>query len=118
MKRVYTSVHDADPVLGYLKVMLESQGIECVVTGEHAGELAGRLPARPLLWILDDARYDDAVEIIRSAAATADDNAAPWKCPGCEETIGGQFSECWKCGAIRCQTACPENADDPAGQAT
>jgi hypothetical protein len=27
--------------------------------------------------------------------------AGPWSCPGCGETLEGQFTECWNCGAAR-----------------
>jgi len=117
MKRIYTSLHDADPLFGYVKAMLESQGIECTVTGEHAGELAGRLPARPLLWVVDDAKYEEAVKIMRTAEATVDGNTTPWRCPGCGEKIDGQFAECWKCGVNR-PVASPENANVPPSQST
>ena len=25
----------------------------------------------------------------------------PWRCPGCEERIAPQFTECWRCGYVR-----------------
>ncbi len=101
MKRIYISLHDADPALAYIKATLESQGIECMVTGEIAGELGGRLAARPLLWVVDDDEYERAVKVMRTEEAIAEDNPTPWRCPDCGEKIDGQFTECWKCGVTR-----------------
>jgi len=54
------------------------------------------------VWIFDDAlaSYADRVVIdfLRGTAANRYGHER-WTCAKCGETLEGQFTECWKCGA-------------------
>lgn len=102
MKRVYSA---KDPLMiGHLKNVLETYGIECVTRNLYLSSAAGELPpieCWPELWVVEDARYADAEGILRKTLAPLKPVRKPWKCAGCGEEIEGQFSECWKCGETR-----------------
>jgi hypothetical protein len=87
----------------HLKNLLESEGIRCHIKNELLSRLAGEIPfteCAPQLWLLDERDLDRASRIVadfgRSAVAKP-----PWQCPDCGETLEGQFSACWHCGAPR-----------------
>lgn len=91
-------------MIGHLKNVLETYGIECVTRNLYLSSAAGELPpidCWPELWVVDDARHADAEGILRKTLAPLKPVRKPWKCTGCDEEIEGQFSECWKCGETR-----------------
>jgi len=102
MKRVHNARHAAEAhlVRGYL----ESHGITAIVRGEFLTGGIGELPADICaVWLEDDAAYERADQLVReflrgTAALRA---GAPWACTHCGETLEGQFTECWNCGAGR-----------------
>ena len=64
---------------------------------------AGELPAIecwPELWV-SDSEYDQAKGIIDTAISSETPKGTSWKCPDCGEEHEPQFTDCWKCGAIR-----------------
>jgi len=87
----------------HLKNLLEAEGIRSHIKNELLSRLAGEIPfteCAPQLWLLDERDIERARRIVadfgRDALATP-----PWRCPGCGETLEGQFSACWHCGALR-----------------
>ena len=106
MKRVYTA---HDPTEAHLvKGLLEVEGIEAIVQGEHLFPLRGSLPVtsdtNPSVWVVNDEDFDQGRVIARAydqGAHTRQPSARPWHCPQCGENLEGQFTACWKCGAIR-----------------
>lgn len=89
----------------HLKNLIEAEGIRCQIKNELLSRLAGEIPfteCAPQLWLLDERDRERALRIVgdfgRGAAA-----GPAWKCPSCGETLEGQFSECWHCGAQRPQ---------------
>jgi rubrerythrin len=50
------------------------------------------------VWVLREADFDKANEILRNPRGR---NDPPWKCSTCNETCEGQFTQCWSCGAYR-----------------
>jgi hypothetical protein len=106
MKKVYTATN---PVIAHLvKGILESENIQSIVQGEFLWGARGEIPitpeTSPSVWVLDDADYDHAGEIISNFEAEGiNDNLEimEWKCSKCGETNEGQFSECWQCGTSR-----------------
>jgi len=113
LKKVYVARGPGDAHL--LRGLLESEGIQVVVRGDDFVPLQGgglfHLETRPSLWVLDSPDKDDltrALEIAReyqqrTAEETGTDSAGQddWVCPGCQEPVETQFTECWNCGASR-----------------
>jgi hypothetical protein len=102
MKRVYTS---KDPLMiGHLKNVLESFGIQCLTKRLDLSCAAGELPlieCWPELWVIDDARQREAQAILKKSLAPLKPVRKSWRCVHCDEDIEGQFTECWKCGRSR-----------------
>jgi hypothetical protein len=102
MKFIYSS-----PVLAsvtHLKDLLDSAGIACLVKNEVAAQLFPDVPlseAVPELWIDDDARLAEAMEIKRDYLGPQSVYGASWTCPKCGEKIEPQFTSCWNCGTAK-----------------
>lgn len=102
MKKIFSS-----PIVGEiprLRNMLESAGIVCISRNEISAGLSPEVPlseSTPELWIQDDDRLAEALQIKAnfqsSATATGDD----WQCQKCGEISEAQFTSCWKCDALR-----------------
>ena len=103
MRKVYAS--QLAPMVGHLRNVLESHGITCMVKNEYLAGAAGELPPTecwPELWVMEDAKYDEAVAIV--SAASLENLVEPggrWICDRCGEELEGQFTDCWRCGAGR-----------------
>ena len=87
----------------HLKNLLEAEGIRCQIRNELLSRLAGEIPfteCAPELWLLDERDLERARQVVadfgRGTVARP-----PWQCPGCGEALEGQFSACWRCGALR-----------------
>jgi hypothetical protein len=101
MKLIFTS---ADLVLvSELKDMLEAAGIACFLNNEVSSTLAGGVPmaeAMPELWIDDDSREAEALQI-KNDWLTPQPQGIAWTCPKCGEKSESQFTSCWKCGTAK-----------------
>ena len=91
-----------------LKGVLESEGIEAVVQGEFLWSTRGEVPittdTAPSVWVINDADYEQAMEVVKefqSSEESSDPENKEWKCNNCNETNEGQFTECWHCGTSR-----------------
>jgi len=96
MKRVF-STHNLQ-LAHHKKNLLEAAGIRAVVRNEILSSAMGELPPAETqieVWVLNEADYPRAQTVLLQPPADPD-----WKC-GCGETLGGQFTQCWKCGAYR-----------------
>lgn len=101
MRQVHTSPNVA--LINHLRSILESMGIACTVRGEFLSGAVGELPPVECwaeLWIVDDDRYDDAMDVVRREGHGSRPMDRRWTCPGCGETIEPTFSECWNCGGF------------------
>jgi hypothetical protein len=102
MQRVYSG---KDPLMiGHLKNVLETFGIQCVTRKFDLSTAAGELPlieCWPELWVVEDAKRAEAEAILRKTLAPLKSVKRPWQCDGCGEEIEGQFTECWRCGQSR-----------------
>lgn len=99
MKKIYTSENGA--FAGYVKNVLEEQGIACFMKHENLGGAAGELPPHecwPEIWIEDNADHDRARAILDSLLKESQEGTA-WRCLRCGEIVDAQFGKCWKCGA-------------------
>jgi len=99
MKKIYSA---QDPLMiGHLKNILESQGIDCVLKNTYLAGAVGELPpieCWPELWVVDDAEYSMAEGVLGKALAPLESVRKPWRCAKCGEEVEGQFTECWNCG--------------------
>lgn len=100
MKRVYTA--ELIPQVAHVRNLLEQAGIDCQMRNERLGGVTGEIPfleTWPQLWVqdVDEAR---ARQLLADLSATHTVPATEWAC-SCGERSGGQFSECWSCGAAR-----------------
>ncbi|MDR3378783.1 MAG: DUF2007 domain-containing protein [Verrucomicrobiae bacterium] len=97
----------SSPIVGEiarLKDMLEKSGIVCFTRNECCAGLVGDIPlteSTPELWIQDDDRLAEALEIKRDWKAAGPAEGSQWACPACGETLEPQFTTCWKCGAAK-----------------
>jgi hypothetical protein len=97
----------SSPIVGEiprLKNMLESAGITCVLRNEASAGLSPEIPineSTPELWIQDDHRLAEALQIKADFLSSAIIAGADWKCQKCGETSEPQFTSCWKCGAMK-----------------
>ena len=96
MKRVFSSFNLQ--VVHHAKNVLAAQGVRAVVRNEILSSAMGELPpaeCQAELWVSasDAAR---AEEILSGSETPGPD----WTC-SCGEALGGQFTQCWRCGAYR-----------------
>ncbi len=102
MKMILSSPDLAE--IAHLKDLLESAGMECFINNEVSAGLMGPIPlneSTPELWIQDDSRLDEALQIKRDSQQPLE--GKPWTCPKCGEQIEPQFTSCWKCGSAKGQ---------------
>jgi Putative prokaryotic signal transducing protein len=89
--------------VGLLKSLLEAEDVACVIRNEHLSSLAGEVPffeCYPELWVLNDADYATAQELLAKGQNPQNRPLAPWVCPHCGEALEGQFASCWQCGYV------------------
>ena len=105
MKKIYTAKNPADAHL--LKGLLEGENIEADVRGGFLYGVRGEVPITPdtcpSVWVMDDADYDRAMELVSTFGEGEPLNpveSGAWRC-GCGEENEGQFTECWRCGKDR-----------------
>lgn len=99
MRKVHTSESSVD--IAHLRNVLESAGIACVVRNDRLGGVVGEIPfleCWPELWVVETGHWLQARSLLEQMLH-AKPAAAAWRCPGCGETIEGQFALCWSCGA-------------------
>jgi Putative prokaryotic signal transducing protein len=103
MKPLHTARHatEAHVIRGYL----ESQGIDALIRGEFLAGAIGELPADQCrIYVLNDGEFARAQTLLREFLRGDAERLhahEQWQCACCHETIEGQFTDCWKCGAAR-----------------
>jgi len=105
LKKVYIAKNLADAHL--LKGLLEGENIETEVRGEFLYGVRGEVPITqdtcPSVWVMDDADYDRAMQLVSSFHEGEPQNpigGEAWRC-NCGEENEKQFTECWSCGKAR-----------------
>lgn len=94
----------------FIAGLLNDAGIAAHVQGEALWGARGEVPPTPAtlpsVWIDNDDQAEDAAGLIRqqSEPTLNADGDGTWRCVACGETIEGQFTECWNCGASRAET--------------
>jgi hypothetical protein len=102
MKRVLSAPNLIE--ITQLKNVLESAGIACFIRNEVSAGLMGEVPlteCTPELWIADDQRLTEAMQMKADWQARTKVEGNNWVCPACGETSEPQFDSCWKCGAAK-----------------
>lgn len=103
MKQVHIARHapEAHLVKGYL----ESLGIVAVIRGEFLTGGWGELPVDVCsVWIEDERQYEQAQAAVReflTGERARKHRHRAWRCHHCGEALEGQFTKCWRCGAVR-----------------
>ncbi len=102
MKTIFSSLNLVET--HHLKNLLQAAGVRCRIRNEDLVRLAGEIPfPECALQLVLEREEDQAAadmilgEFLRPRLQTAD----VWRCLKCGETIEGQFTACWKCGASR-----------------
>jgi hypothetical protein len=104
MKHVFTTTTTMSADQEIVQGLLDEANIPCMIRNEHLATALGELaPANcsPEIWILNDADYSRAKEIVEALRKANVETNEPWTCPACGEAIEGQFTSCWKCGKDR-----------------
>jgi hypothetical protein len=96
VKRVFSSFNLQ--IVHHARNLLAAEGIRAVVRNEILSSAMGELPpaeCQAELWV-DASDAARAEQILHRK-----ENPQPaWTC-GCGESLGGQFTQCWSCGAYR-----------------
>jgi len=102
MKPVFTAKHPTEAHL--VRGMLESEGIRAEVRGDQLYGAFGEIPVLPAVWVFDPADVTTAQKLVseylRGTPAWRHRHEH-WICPGCGESLEGQFTDCWHCGGAR-----------------
>ena len=96
MKRVFGSYNQQ--IVHHAKNLLEAAGIEVLIRNQYLSSAMGELPpaeCEAQIWVLNDADLTRAQQVLQHQDAGPD-----WTCV-CGELLGGQFTQCWRCGAQR-----------------
>jgi hypothetical protein len=96
MKLVYT--HENRLLVGNAQNLIEQAGIAVILKNEFASGGIGELSAFdtwPEIWVVNDADYARAAEVIATALSPAD--AQEWICSNCAESNDAAFEHCWNC---------------------
>ena len=97
MKRVFGSYNQQ--LVHHAKNLLEAAGIGVLIRNQYLSSAMGELPpaeCEAQLWVLEDRDLEKAQQILNAQPVAGPD----WTCE-CGETLGAQFSQCWRCGAQR-----------------
>lgn len=99
MPRVYSSY---DLVAAHhARNLLEAEGIRAEVRNERLSSAMGELPpaeCQAEVWVLEARDAARAERLLREGPRAS---GPPWTCADCSEHMEPQFSQCWRCGALR-----------------
>jgi hypothetical protein len=97
LKRVFSSYNQT--AVYHARNLLENEGIETLVRNAALSSAMGELPpaeCQAELWVLNDSDVERAERILSPQTISGPD----WNC-SCGEVLGPQFTQCWRCGALR-----------------
>ncbi|MBE7499233.1 MAG: DUF2007 domain-containing protein [Verrucomicrobiales bacterium] len=103
MKCVLSSSASAE--LALLKNILQNAGIRCIELNEQMAQTIPLAPFQAELWVENEADYAPALALLAEWHHPTHTGGPAWKCSQCGETLGSQFSKCWKCGQRRAASA-------------
>jgi len=96
LKRVFSSFNQT--AVYHARNLLENSGIETFLRNTVLSSAMGELPpaeCQAELWVLNDADVGRAEQVLAARIDGPD-----WTC-ACGETLGAQFTQCWRCAALR-----------------
>ncbi|GLX87076.1 hypothetical protein tloyanaT_33290 [Thalassotalea loyana] len=96
MKKIYSNENNF--LVHNVKNMVEAQGIEVFIKNEFAQGAVGDISAFdawPELWVVDDADFERATNIIE--ASQKNTYSSDWICNNCQEVNDASFDICWQC---------------------
>lgn len=103
MKQLHAARHAFEAHL--IRGFLDAHGISAEVRGEFLTSGWGELPVDVCsVWVVDDAQFGAARDLLTDwlkGNYARKYSGERWVCPACGETLEGQFTECWNCGARR-----------------
>jgi hypothetical protein len=96
-----------DPIeAGFLRGLLEAAGIDVQVRSMElwtaAVEIYFSEGARPSIWVRKRDLHAAREALARRNAPT---DGPRWQCDSCGELLEAQFTNCWRCGQPRNETA-------------
>ncbi|MCC6210186.1 MAG: DUF2007 domain-containing protein [Burkholderiales bacterium] len=97
MKRVFSS-HNA-VLAHHVRNLLAAEGIETEVRNQLLSSAMGEIPpaeCQAEVWVRDDGDAARASNLLQRPAPAGPE----WSC-ACGERLGAQFTQCWKCGALK-----------------
>ena len=98
MKRVFSSFNLV--LVHHSRNLLAAEGIETEVRNQMLSSAMGELPpaeCQAEVWVLRDEDVASAEEVLRRPAMAGPD----WICADCGESCEAQFTQCWRCGAVK-----------------
>jgi hypothetical protein len=98
VKRVFSSYNAV--LAHHTRNLLEAEGIETEVRNQVLSSAMGELPpaeCQAEVWVVNDADAARALDVLRRPPPAGPD----WRCAGCGESSGPQFTHCWNCGVLR-----------------
>jgi hypothetical protein len=104
MKKLHTFTHRERAYASLLKERLAGEGVACLLRNDELATALGEIPfveCYPELWVVDNEIYPRARLLLDKWLAEAEEELPEWSCPGCGESIEGQFEVCWKCGSVK-----------------
>ncbi|BDS07398.1 hypothetical protein NT6N_24380 [Oceaniferula spumae] len=102
MRKIFESIDFAR--VGLLQSILESEGIGTLVKNYDLAATAGVIAASdcyPELWIIDEAKFEQAERIIESYNSPAPESGSTWICFTCKNEVDSNFDACWNCSVPR-----------------
>ncbi len=99
MRELYTSMDSTR--IGFYKSILDEAGIACYIQNDTTSQVTNMLAMvfQPTLCIVDDERYDEALELLSPHLDETPLTAENWSCPACKESNPASFDLCWNCQA-------------------
>ncbi|MFB0981662.1 MAG: DUF2007 domain-containing protein [Alteromonadaceae bacterium] len=96
MKMLYSN--DNNFLVNNIKNIIESHDINTFIKNEFAQGAVGEISAIdawPELWVIDDADFKHALEILEFSHNTI--KGDDWVCNNCSEKNNPSFEICWNC---------------------
>ena len=103
MKRIYGARDSTEAE--FVRGLLEAEEIRAIVQGSVLEAARGDIPftdaSLPSVWVNDEdvERATPVVDEFRRGGPGVTQSHVAWVCPNCGETLEGQFTACWHCGA-------------------
>jgi len=107
MKKVYFGQNPQDAHL--MKGLLEEAGFSVFIDNAELWGVRGEVPMTldtlPGVSVINDEDAERALQFVEKICRERKEAGGvvpdPWTCPECNESVEGQFAQCWKCQAAR-----------------